>query len=57
MGHSVLATQQWAELAAEWYAYELGGDSEQVAAMRAVAADGTRHARWKSRGGLVVGGP
>jgi hypothetical protein len=53
----VQATQEWAELAVEWYTYELGGDSEQTAEMQAVAADGTRHPRWGSLGGRAVGGP
>jgi hypothetical protein len=54
---SAMGTQEWAALAVAWYGYELGGDSEQVAEMGAIAADGTRHPRWGSRGGEAVGGP
>ncbi|KAF5382537.1 hypothetical protein D9615_002829 [Tricholomella constricta] len=51
------ATRKWAELAIEWYSYELGRDSEQVREMSGVAVKPESHPGWGSREPLEVGGP
>ncbi|KAF8237124.1 hypothetical protein L208DRAFT_1431725 [Tricholoma matsutake] len=43
--------REWAELAIEWYTYELGGDSEQVQEMKLVVKDPESHAGWGVRSG------
>lgn len=43
------ATRQWAALAQEWYSYELGADSEQVATMLALLENPRRHYAWGTR--------
>ncbi|KAK0187869.1 hypothetical protein F5146DRAFT_731719 [Armillaria mellea] len=51
------ATRAWAKVAAEWYGYELGQDSEQVTNMLAIIARPEAHYAWGTREQLVVGGP
>lgn len=51
------AVRAWAELAKEWYTYELGADSEQVQTMRGVLANPTSHQMWGARGKEDVGRP
>ncbi|KAK0201988.1 hypothetical protein DFS33DRAFT_1351269 [Desarmillaria ectypa] len=51
------AARAWAKIAAEWYGYELGQDSEQVANMGAIIARPETHYVWGTRGHLIVGGP
>ncbi|KAF8073662.1 hypothetical protein FPV67DRAFT_1409441 [Lyophyllum atratum] len=51
------AAREWAELALEWYTYELGLDSEQVGEMVEVIANPQGHPGWGSREPLEVGGP
>ncbi|KXN88140.1 SET domain-containing protein 5, partial [Leucoagaricus sp. SymC.cos] len=50
------ATREWAQVAAEWYTYEVGGDSEQVAEMESVALRPESHAAWGTHRQLNVGG-
>lgn len=51
------ATREWAELAIEWYSYELGLDSEQVDEMVEVVVKPQSHPGWGTREPLEVGGP
>ncbi|KAG7445775.1 SET domain-containing protein [Guyanagaster necrorhizus] len=58
LSHSdVSAARAWATVAAEWYGYELGQDSEQVANMGAIIARPEAHYAWGTREHLIVGGP
>lgn len=50
------ATRAWAEVASEWYGYELGGDSPQVEEMRRVVAEPMLHGMWGQRQRELVGG-
>ncbi|CAL1713363.1 unnamed protein product [Somion occarium] len=52
-----VAAREWAALALEWYAYELGADSEQAHEMQNVIADAEKHPVWGSRHEEHVGGP
>lgn len=40
---------EWAQIAAQWYTYEVGVDSEQVAEMQQVALQPERHRAWGTR--------
>ncbi|SJL07711.1 uncharacterized protein ARMOST_11061 [Armillaria ostoyae] len=51
------AARAWAKVAAEWYGYELGQDSEQVANMMAIIARPEAHHARGTREHLIVGGP
>jgi len=51
------ATREWAELAIEWYTYELGLDSEQVDEMIEVVVKPQNHPGWGTRELMEVGGP
>ncbi|KAK0244024.1 hypothetical protein EDD85DRAFT_806503 [Armillaria nabsnona] len=51
------AALAWAKVAAEWYGYELGQESEQVANMMAIIARPEAHHAWGTREHLIVGGP
>ncbi|KAK0464306.1 uncharacterized protein EV420DRAFT_1036375 [Desarmillaria tabescens] len=51
------AARAWAKAAAEWYGYELGQDSEQVANMGAIISKPEVHHAWGTRVHLIVGGP
>ncbi|KAH8104497.1 hypothetical protein BXZ70DRAFT_590873 [Cristinia sonorae] len=51
------ATRQWAEVAQEWFGYELGKDSAQTQEMRKIVAQPMSHSVWGTRGGERVGGP
>jgi hypothetical protein len=55
-GSSATATREWAQLAAEWYSYEAGVDSEQVAEMQQVGSQPEGHPAWGRRRRLDVGG-
>jgi hypothetical protein len=48
---------EWAELAMEWYRYELGSDSEEVKAMKVVIENPQGHFGWGAREVIDVGGP
>ncbi|KAG5341126.1 hypothetical protein C0989_011349 [Termitomyces sp. Mn162] len=52
-----VATSEWAELAIEWYAYELGYDSDQVRDMDRIAIDPRSHPEWGTREVQRIGGP
>jgi hypothetical protein len=56
MNDSAAATQEWAQMATEWYSYEVGADSEQVSEMRGVALRPESHSGWNTRWPLTVGG-
>lgn len=49
------ATRQWATLAREWYGYELGKDSEQVAGMQALIDNPRQYPAWASKNHMEVG--
>ena len=49
------ATKAWALLARQWYAIELGEDSEQVEEMSRVSVDPRGHKSWGTREPMVVG--
>jgi hypothetical protein len=51
------ATSAWSKLAAEWFGYELGVDSEQVWDALAVAGSPKTHQAWASGKRMMVGGP
>lgn len=51
------AAREWADLAAKWYRYELGADSEIVHAMEDISADPTSHRAWAKKAEETVGGP
>ncbi|KAI0072028.1 hypothetical protein K474DRAFT_1729905, partial [Panus rudis PR-1116 ss-1] len=51
------AVREWAALAAKWYSYELGADSEQAMEMESVMAVPERHRVWGTRRREDVGGP
>ncbi|KAK7682417.1 hypothetical protein QCA50_014622 [Cerrena zonata] len=51
------AVQEWAALGLEWYAYELGADSEQVREMKDVMVSPKTHPVWGTKHELSVGGP
>lgn len=53
---SAAATQEWAEIAVEWFSYEVGSDSDLVAEMRAIAVQPRDHPAWATRKRLKVGG-
>ena len=53
----MVAVQEWATLGLEWYAYELGADSEQVREMKDVIANPRLHPVWGTKQELRVGGP
>lgn len=55
--YSADAVQEWAALGLEWYAYELGADSEQVREMKDVMGSPRSHPVWGSKRELIVGGP
>jgi hypothetical protein len=57
MSISAKAVVQWAQLAARWYTYELGEDSEYVRGMLNIARYPTMHERWGTREKMVVEGP
>ena len=40
---------EWAQIAAQWYTYEVGVDSEEVAEMRRVALKPESHYAWGTR--------
>ncbi|KAG5728618.1 SET domain-containing protein 5 [Termitomyces sp. T112] len=52
-----VATSEWAELAIEWYAYELGYDSDQVRDMDRIAIDPRSHPEWGTREVQRIGAP
>ncbi|KAF5361020.1 hypothetical protein D9756_004833 [Leucocoprinus leucothites] len=52
----VAATREWAQIAVEWYSYEVGADSEQVEEMRQVALQPEGHSAWGTHRRLDVGG-
>jgi hypothetical protein len=54
--NSGAAVAEWAGIAAEWYGYELGGDSEQVEEMVSIQERPRVHPAWGSRGRVDVGG-
>ncbi|KIJ54906.1 hypothetical protein M422DRAFT_152563 [Sphaerobolus stellatus SS14] len=49
------ATREWATLSQEWFGYELGQDSEQVASMAILAEAPRRHSVWGTRERVNVG--
>ncbi|KAF8574326.1 hypothetical protein K439DRAFT_1654504 [Ramaria rubella] len=51
------ATREWADLAQEWYGYELGEDSEQVENIRIFVDNPQQHVVWGTRDRMNVGGP
>ncbi|KAG6903287.1 hypothetical protein C0995_000182 [Termitomyces sp. Mi166 len=51
------ATIEWAELAMEWYGYELGYDSEQAQNTARIVIDPRSHPEWGSREVQRIGGP
>ena len=55
--HSKEAACKWAKLAAEWFGYELGKDSNFVRNMRMVVGDPRQHQSWGTRESMNVGGP
>jgi len=57
-GHSDgAATQEWATLAAKWYGYEVGVDSDYVQEMQETAVHPETHRAWGTRDKMLVGGP
>ncbi|KAF8895296.1 hypothetical protein BD779DRAFT_1498662 [Infundibulicybe gibba] len=50
------ATRDWAQLAAEWYSYELGSDSAFVVEAQKIAKEPSSHRQWGSRPPTKVGG-
>ena len=54
---SAQATQEWAQLAANWYSFELGSDSEQVKEMERTVTHPHSHVAWESQKKQKVGGP
>ncbi|KIJ54846.1 hypothetical protein M422DRAFT_24744 [Sphaerobolus stellatus SS14] len=55
--HDDKAVQQWAELAAEWYNYELGYDSIEANRVRQFISAPKKHPSWQEREDQLVGGP
>lgn len=55
--HDEKSARLWADLAAEWYSYELGYDSIEAARVRLISSDPTKHPAWGTREELLVGGP
>ncbi|KAJ7163272.1 hypothetical protein C8R46DRAFT_1177453 [Mycena filopes] len=51
------AARSWAQLALQWYSYELGADSQLVLDLQATAGHPERHPAWGSREPLTVGLP
>ncbi|KAF8517412.1 hypothetical protein BU17DRAFT_76441 [Hysterangium stoloniferum] len=51
------AAREWSTLAQEWYGYELGQDSIQVASMHTLAENPRRHSAWATKDRMNVGGP
>jgi len=47
--HKAAEVAEWAQIAAQWYTYEVGVDSEQVAEMQQVALQPERHRAWGTR--------
>ena len=54
---SAEATRQWATLAARWYGYELGVDSDYVQEMDETRLRPETHRAWGTRNKMLVGGP
>lgn len=55
--HSEDATRAWAQLAKEWYTYELGHDSQQVQQILGILEKPRSHVMWRTRGREEVGHP
>jgi hypothetical protein len=55
--YSAAATVGWSLLAAEWFAIELGSDSEHALRMRGFAAQPRGHYAWGTRQAGKVEGP
>ncbi|KAF9267574.1 SET domain-containing protein [Marasmius fiardii PR-910] len=43
------ATREWAQVALQWFIYEVGSDSEQAESMRVLMVDPERHHSWGTR--------
>ena len=54
---SVNSVQQWAEVALEWYSYELGYDSPEAGRMRFFSSELSNHPGWATREQVHIGGP
>ena len=54
---SAQAAREWADLAAMWYGYELGADSEYVQEVEGVIRSPQTQRSWGTRRHQSVGGP
>jgi hypothetical protein len=54
---SAAAARQWATLAARWYGYELGVDSDYAQEMEQAILLPEKHRAWGTRNKMLVGGP